>query len=225
VKRLLSTKILDPKVEALLKGAGFYLQQYDALKFEYLPVHMESLPAIFSSRNAVKACFGDPTDIPAEIASECFCVGNKAASLLKEYGQRVVAQEADASSLARLIVKKHAHKSFIYYCSDRRLDTLPDELKAAGIHLEERIAYKTNFSKQSFENPFDGILFFSPSGVQSFLEGNELGDAWGLCIGPTTAKEAKKYTDKIKIAKQPEAMALAELAIQFFSENTTKIHE
>ncbi|WP_445383469.1 uroporphyrinogen-III synthase [Robiginitalea sp. IMCC43444] len=225
MKRLLSTKILDPKAEALLKGAGFFLQQYDALEIEFMPVHMESLPAIFSSRNAVKACFGNPTAKPAEIVPECFCVGNKTASLLEQYGQRVIAQEADASRLARLIVKKHAHKSFIYYCSDRRLDTLPDELKAAGIPLEERIAYKTKFRKQSFENPFDGILFFSPSGVQSFLEGNELGDAWALCIGSTTAGEAKKYTDKIKIAKQPEAMALAELAIQFFSKNTTDIHE
>ncbi|WP_445386264.1 uroporphyrinogen-III synthase [Robiginitalea sp. IMCC44478] len=225
MKRILSTKILDPKMEALLKKAGFYLQQYEALEFEYIPVRTESLPAIFTSRNAVKACFGNPTNKPAEIVLDCFCVGKKTAGLLKKHGQRVVAQEADAGRLAKLIIEKYTEESFIYYCSDRRLDTLPSELKAAGIPLEERIVYKTNFRKQSFENPFDGILFFSPSGVQSFLEGNELGDAWALCIGSTTAGEAKKYTDKIKIAKQPEAMALVELAIQFFSKNTTDIHE
>ena len=225
MKRILSTKILDPKVESLLKEAGFILQQYEALEFEYIPVRMESLPAIFSSTNAVKACFGNPTDKPAKIELDCFCVGNKTAGLLKKHGQRVVAQEADASRLARLIIEKYTDKSFVYYCSDRRLETLPGELKAAGIPLEERIVYKTNFRKQSFESAFDGILFFSPSGVQSFVEENGLGNAWALCIGSTTAGEAMKYTDKIKIAKQPEAMALAELTIQFFSENTTEIHE
>ena len=225
MKRLLSTKELDRELVKLFEREGISFRQYNALEYEYLPVQFGELPAIFTSRNAVKACFEQDIDSPFHNVPECYCVGEKAAGLLKEYGQEIVAQEADAASLAKLITTKYTDKSFIYYCSDRRLDTLHRELKSAGIPIEERVVYKTKFRKQHFANTFDGILFFSPSGVQSYLELNELGNAWAFCIGNTTAGEVKKYTDKIKIAKQPQSRALAELAIQFFMQDKTEIHE
>ena len=55
---------------------------------------------------------------------------------------------------------------------------------------------------KKFESKFDGILFFSPSGVQSFTEQNRL-NSTAFCIGETTASKAKKHTHEIIIASKP----------------------
>ena len=46
------------------------------------------------------------------------------------------------------------------------------------------------------------MLFFSPSGVESYTLKNDLNDVTAFCIGKTTAAAAKKYTDSIVIAKE-----------------------
>ena len=51
-----------------------------------------------------------------------------------------------------------------------------------------------------FHQLFDGILFFSPSGVQSFMVENSMESAMAFCIGETTASEAKKHTENVVIA-------------------------
>ena len=45
-------------------------------------------------------------------------------------------------------------------------------------------------------------MFYSPSTVQSYLEKNS---AHGIafCIGDTTANEAKKHFDDVRVAKVP----------------------
>ncbi|RUA10893.1 MAG: uroporphyrinogen-III synthase, partial [Flavobacteriia bacterium] len=49
----------------------------------------------------------------------------------------------------------------------------------------------------------DGILFFSPRGIQSFLLENTVKNSTLFCIGETTASEAKKHSEKIVIANKP----------------------
>src|SRR5258706_9822828 len=47
------------------------------------------------------------------------------------------------------------------------------------------------------EKVYDGILFFSPSGVESFFNTNEVNEQTILfAIGNTTATEIKKYTNR-----------------------------
>ena len=50
---------------------------------------------------------------------------------------------------------------------------------------------------------FDAVLFYSPSGVESYLQNNSLEDCTSFAIGETTAQSLKKYTDNIITATQP----------------------
>ncbi|HAV55223.1 MAG TPA: uroporphyrinogen-III synthase, partial [Aequorivita sp.] len=77
------------------------------------------------------------------------------------------------------------------------------KLKENHIAFEEIEVYKTTLNPKKFERQFDAILFFSPSGVRSYCEerSNLINDEpTFVCIGTTTASEAKKYSENVVIA-------------------------
>ncbi len=133
----------------------------------------------------------------------CCCVGRKTAALLEQMGHRILAAEDNAADLATRIINKYAGRSFIYFCSNRRLDTLPQRLAEAGVRLEERVVYETGLNASIFGKSFDVVLFFSPSGVESFMTSNQLNGATPVCIGRTTAQAVARHTDKFIIAETP----------------------
>ena len=92
------------------------------------------------------------------------------------------------------------------------MHTLPEALTASRVDWREVTAYETRPVKRHFDTPFDGILFFSPSGVQSYTACNGIHTATAYCIGETTAAEAKKHTDRLVIAGSPGVEALVSLA-------------
>ena len=119
------------------------------------------------------------------------------------------------------IADKYTEKSFVYYCGNRRLDTIPEVLDSLPGSWEEIIAYHTTAVGKSFGHPFDGILFFSPSGVESYTRLNAIGMATAYCMGPTTAAEASKHTKKYKIATSPDLEALVALVIKLPTQSKT----
>ncbi|MBC2838336.1 uroporphyrinogen-III synthase [Robiginitalea sp. SC105] len=211
---VLSTKQLTDEQQALLPETEFYLEHYDALKITYLEADLHSddeALCIFTSSHAIEACF--PKGRLPDRMLNCFCVGRKTAARLEEMGHRILAVEDHAEALAGRIISKYPSRSFLYFCGSRRLDTLPDLLGEAGVRLEERVVYRTGFNDRLIDRKFDAILFYSPSGVESFLGSNSLGGAVAICIGPTTARAIKKHTDKYLIAETPSVEGVL-LAVQ-----------
>lgn len=206
---LLSTKMLSPDQRALFPSGEFRLQEYDALATEYLPADLHSddeALCLFTSQHAVRACF--PEGRPGERMLNCCCVGVKTAALLQTLGHRVLEVRDSAKLLADEIIRKYSGRSFVFFCGDRRLGTLSKRLRAAGIRLEERVVYRTKLNVMKFDTRFDAALFFSPSGVQSFAAVNDLSHSTAICIGPTTARAARKYTERIIIAAFPSVEAV-----------------
>jgi uroporphyrinogen-III synthase len=62
----------------------------------------------------------------------------------------------------------------------------------------------------------DGILFFSPSAIASFLEKNEMKNETCFCIGTTTAKVLENKTKNIVIASKPTLEHVIDVVIQFY---------
>jgi uroporphyrinogen-III synthase len=62
--------------------------------------------------------------------------------------------------------------------------------------------YNTTLNFRKFKSDFEGALFFSPSGVSSYIQENSLENSVAFCIGNTTANEAKKYTSDIVVGTQ-----------------------
>ena len=61
-----------------------------------------------------------------------------------------------------------------------------------------------------------GILFYSPSGIESYLEENST-EKVAFCIGETTAVEARKHFDKVEVANMPDVESVLELVNMYYS--------
>lgn len=197
---VLSTKKLTQSQKALLLNAGISLVEYDAISVTLsgISVERDVENAIIPSQNAVASVLKNKINI-----KNCFCVGEKTKAMLEENGFKVIENADYGKDLAETIVAKHSDKKFTFFCGNRRLDNIPNVLKQNNVDFQEVEIYETHPNPKKFNRTFDGILFFSPSGVESFVSKNEIEEAVAFCIGTTTASEAAKHTDKIVIAIKP----------------------
>ncbi len=196
---VLSTKKLNESQKQLLQKADVSLVEYNAIKIEFIPFKIpETIEnAIFTSQNGINSFF---ENIRSSAVENCFCVGEKTKSLLEKKGFIVIKMTAYASELADYLIKNHKNDSFHFFCGNIRSDEIPSKLKENNIAFEEIEVYKTSLNPKKFESHFDAILFFSPSGVRSFFSENKIDVAKAICIGTTTASEAKKYTENVAIS-------------------------
>jgi len=197
---VLSTKKLAVNQRELLLNSGIGLVEYDAINIDFINFELKNSRiqnAIFTSKNAIKAIESKSIEI-----ENCFCVGEKTANIAREKGFKVTETADYAEDLALKIIEKHGDKDFHFFSGTNRRDNLPELLKENKIKLTETTVYKMELNPKKFESEFDGILFFSPSGVRSFTEQNKLNNT-AFCIGKTTASEAKKHTREIIIASKP----------------------
>ena len=118
--------------------------------------------------------------------------------------------EKNAEKLAEFLSKEMKGDSVTYFCSNLRLDTLTRILTENKIKVNEVEAYKTMYSSEVVSENIKGVLFFSPSAIESYLQKNTA-DKVAFCIGPSTAKEAKKYFEKVEVAQLPTVESVIEL--------------
>ncbi len=121
--------------------------------------------------------------------------------IIKKYGDKewnlfsITNQSAarNASQLADIIIAEGI-KNIVFFCGDRRRDELPDKLHSNGVNVEEIIVYRTIENPHPLNTDYDGVVFFSPSAVNSFFRDNKPGDkVIFYTMGDTTANEIKKH--------------------------------
>ncbi|NYJ26514.1 uroporphyrinogen-III synthase [Allomuricauda sp. ARW1Y1] len=204
MKTILSTKMLSLAQKELFLNSGLGLVEYDALKIELVDVRipLDQVNYIFTSKNAVNAFLEQARHSDASRFA-AFCVGEKTKGLLETNGVKVLEMAQNALDLARIIIEKYQKKSFLFLCGNKRRDELPETLTKNNVQYKELEVYRTHLNSKAFQRNFDGILFFSPSGIQSYLLENSVGNSTLFCIGETTASEAKKHSNKIIVANKP----------------------
>nr|WP_288933814.1 uroporphyrinogen-III synthase [uncultured Allomuricauda sp.] len=221
MKTVLSTKMLSLSQKELFLNSGLGLVEYDALKIEFLNVKipLDFTNYIFTSKNAVKA-FLKQTKESDMSKFNTFCVGEKTKALLEENGLKVVEIAENASELAENIIKRHQNEKFVFLCGNKRRNELPDMLTKNNVQYKELEVYRTNPNPKRFQRDFDGILFFSPSGIRSYILENILENSTLFCIGETTAAEAQKHSKNIIIANKPTVENVLVQAIKELSFRT-----
>ncbi|MBA4745460.1 MAG: uroporphyrinogen-III synthase [Muricauda sp.] len=204
MKTVLTTKILTPSQKELFLNSGLGLVEYDALKIESRDVKIpfNYTNYIFTSKNAVKV-FLNQSEGMDKSEFRAYCVGEKTKALLKENGVKVVKMAEYASELGEILIKRYKNEVFLFLCGNKRRDDLPELLSKNNVQYKELEVYRTHLNPKKFQRDFDGILFFSPSGIRSYLLENTLGNSKLLCIGETTAAEAQNHSNQIIIANKP----------------------
>ncbi len=228
---ILSTKKLKPNQRDLLLGQGFTLVDYNAIQIEFINFDMPDKieNAIFTSQNGVNAFIKQAKSTPFSVGEglemRVYCVGQKTKALLEQNGLKVIETANYGADLAQIIVKKYQNESFHLFCGEQRRDEIPNMLHASKINISEVKTYKTVLKPRKFEQKWDGILFFSPSGVESFFVENEDGaqaileqvqnnQPLLICIGETTAAAARKYSKNILIANTTSVESVIAKAVK-----------
>jgi uroporphyrinogen-III synthase len=145
-----------------------------------------------------------------------YCVGRRTKRLIERNIGKVTHVENSATSLANYLAEQIKNEKATYFCGDKRRDELPDILNNNGVILNEVIAYQTLLSPNHLNKKYDGLLFFSPSGIDSFLSKNSPDQEVAFCIGGTTAKEAQKHFKTVVEAKLPSVESVLNSVNAYF---------
>ena len=198
--RLLSTKCLSVEQQNRLIQIGVSYSCWDFIKCTPtdFKANSENKSLIFSSQNAVKSVFNQFRFS----GNNCYCVGEKTQKLLEENGQKVVKMTQNASILADFILKNTKKEPFLFFTGNQRMPVIEAAFARENRSLEVVETYTSSAQPKAMGN-YDAVLFYSPSGVESYLQNNSLADSASFAIGETTALSLKKYTDNIITATQP----------------------
>lgn len=187
----------------------------DALQTKFQLVKEKKITAIFTSVNAVLTIHDSTV---SDALYHIYCIeGNTQKSICPVGGNLIIKGTAsNAASLADIIINDKPEYPVYFFCGDKRLNTLPNKLKQAGINCIEIPVYETKYTPQLIEKEYDGILFFSPSAVQSFFSVNRLpAHTVVFAIGETTAMTVKEYSSNhLVISKEANAELLLNEAVR-----------
>ncbi|MBC7642834.1 MAG: uroporphyrinogen-III synthase [Flavobacterium sp.] len=217
---ILSTKTLTSEQRQVFLDADFDLLEQDFIEIENNNFELKNINdnLIFSSQNAVLSLM-EHHNWEELKNKNVFCVGIKSKELLEQNGFKVDVYMDYASELAEIITLIYIKETFTFFSGNLRKETLPKALKDAQIKFNEIEVYQTKLVsfKISSAEKFDGVLFFSPSGVESFLKDNKVRNETCFCIGETTAAALEKVTKNIIIAEIPTIEYVIEVCIKEFN--------
>ncbi len=214
---ILSTKVLSPTQRETLENANFSVIEADFIATRNQNFELQEINTnlIFTSQNAAQSVLLHPKC--QELKSKnVFCVGIKTKALLEENGFNVIVYVDYAADLAEIITLIYANESYTFFSGNLRKETLPKALKEAKIKFNEIQVYETSLTPKKVKEAVEAILFFSPSGVESYLKENTIKKELCFCIGETTAAALPNTVKNTIVANQPSIEEVIEDAIAEF---------
>lgn len=173
---------------------------------------------IFTSTSAVMAV----ANVDDLLKGNVYCMaGATSQAVSEQLGNCVVVATADnAVSLANKIIADGKVKKLAFFCGDMHLPHLPQILKEHGVEVKELEVYSTIATPAKIDRLYDGIAFFSPSAVKSYLSLNNFDCRQVLfAIGNTTAASLSGYENVI-VAEKPTQEAVVNSIIDYYKTGT-----
>ena len=213
--QIFSTKMLTESQRQLFKD-DLVVDSDDFIKISLNRIPKPILKSkinnvVITSQNAVEAIV---TSVSADELQfkNIYCVGRKTKRLIEQKIGKVTHFENDAKNLADYLLEYMDGTEVTHFCSNIRLDTLFEILQEHHIKVTNVEAYQTVLSPKEIVPTVEGVLFFSPSNVQSYMQKNFPNETTiAYCIGDTTATEAKKHFKNVKVAKLPTVESVIDL--------------
>lgn len=142
-----------------------------------------------------------------------YVVGQKTAQLIQSNGLKVVHQTNYGQELAEWLVKNHSKNTpLALTVAKKRQATFIHTLEKGRMSFKEYHLYDTILTPIKTNKHYQGLIFYSPSGIESYTSVNPiLTDQSLFCIGRTTAQAAKPHSHHIHIASKPSIESVLEL--------------
>ena len=212
-----ATKNIDIEVQSFIDTAAVTTP---AVVEQVRQALQQPATVVFTSMNAVTAVGEQLGGLKPDW--NIYSIGTSTDQLVKNYfGEGLIGGTAyNAADLATLIINDRFADEVIFFCGNQRRDELPDMLRKNDIDVMEIEVYQTTALPQRMEKDYDGILFFSPSAVESFFLDNSINEQTILfAIGNTTAESIKEFTNnKIIISTTPGKENLVQQMMAYFEE-------
>ena len=217
--QILSTKTLLDNQREALTNANLNVVEVDFIETKSQAFELNGINdnLIFTSQNAVQSFLLDPKSEDLK-TKNVFCVGLKTKTILEDNGFNVLVDTDYSSDLAEIISLIYNKESYTFFSGNLRRDILPNTLKENGITFNEIEVYETNLTPKKITTKLDGILFFSPSAVESYLKLNKIKNEICFCIGETTAEALEeKEIANIIIAAEPSVENVIDEVIAYYN--------
>ena len=202
--QILSTRPLPGSLTEEADEAGLQIDEISFIETEALldvnvcmeieEIYLQSATVVFTSMNAVEAVATQQDGQHPDW--DIYCTGNTTRKLLSDYfgEEKIAGTAASAAELAELIIENKEDGEVIFFCGDQRREELPGLLEKNCIDVREVVVYQTIEVPHKIEKTYAGVLFFSPSAVDSFFRNNKLNEKTIVfAIGNTTAGTVKKH--------------------------------
>lgn len=225
--RLLITKILDRSERTYLEELQLSYRDVASIQIQYdlsdeqaaaiRRMAEQDLVAVFTSKNAVQAIRRALDTIPCRWKIICTAPGTE--MLISQWlGQEaIIFSGADGAAVAAFIQKADLEQKFIYFCGHKRRQVIPDTLRNLRKDWEEIVVYGHQPLNPKVSGVYDYYLFFSPSGVYSFLKNNAIPQrATAVAIGATTAACLQEHqAAKMLTAAEPSLSSMIQTIIDY----------
>lgn len=214
---VLSTKVLHTTQRDLVKHFDIQFVERDYIQVRLLDFHVDHLfdYLLITSQNAVKSLLQHASHADLK-RKPVFCVGIKTKALLEASGWHVVAWAHYAIDLAPMITRDYPNAKISFFNGNLRSAVLPIALQSAKMEFNEFQVYQTELTCELLTIKLDGICFYSPSGVYSYLQQNEIGEEVCFCIGKTTAVALEGITERLILATHPTVEATLEACVNYY---------
>lgn len=215
---VLSTKKLQSNQKQFLLNAGFLVIEADFIKISFVPFQLKTIPTLllFTSQNAVKSVLQNES-VEALKQIPTICIGSKTKQLLQENGFVVLETQEYAEDLAPIIQQKYSSAQIAFFAGNLRRDVLPDAMRISNISFEEYTVYQNTANSIEIQAKTDALLFFSPSGIHSYLQQNTIENQTCFCIGTTTAATLNGITNNIVIANKQTVENVIIQCVNYYS--------
>lgn len=178
---------------------------------------------LFTSRNAVDAFLACRV-MRSEWLKEktVYAVGERTALRLSEAGfdPQYPSERQDGTAVAKMISSDMPDGGVLWhFCAKDKRPEAKEILKETGVEYHSITTYSTILLGNAGipEEPFDAIVFYSPSAVKAFIQNGITLDAdiMVVSIGNTTAQALKDAgIEKVTVAPKPSTASLVEVIHQ-----------
>lgn len=223
---ILSTRRLQPDEAVSLTSAGLKVDHFDFIKRTVtLPVKREIVHhnIALTSQMAVEGWIALAGAWQLQLKDyRFFCISGATSKAAQEQNLLIAGTGDNAEMLAEAILLDSSVMEVTFLGGNRRLDILPEKLRGRGVEVNELEVYRTELVPVELIPPFDAVIFFSPSGVESYLKATPYRAAAVFCIGNTTGSYAREHGfSNVLVSPKPNMESLIGTILHFYSNHRT----
>lgn len=214
-----STKTLTTEQRSLFsekvifKSSDFVKISLNRIKPQIIRNPIENV--IITSKNSVDALLHNFSAIELQFKN-IYCVGRRTKRIVEKQIGKVKHTEKTEKALADYLVEFIEGTEITCFSGDLNLSNLSTIIEEHNITVNSVEAYQTKNDAVKIDENIEGVMFYNPSTIQSYLKVNDAVKI-AFCTSEATANEAKKHFEDVRIAKLPTIESIIDLVNEYFN--------